>query len=94
MLTITGKVLEVTSENVNGPSGSFTSTTFHILSGKANVQQVRAGRDLPPADFPREGEDVTLEVVVGAYAGRNGAGYRLTALSRVKGTGARVAAVS
>lgn len=90
MLQITGKCLDVTSETVNGPSGSFVSTTIALLVGKASVERVRVGRDFLPSDLPKEGEDVTLHVVVSAYAGRNGAGYRLTALSRVKG-GARIA---
>lgn len=96
MLTISGKVLEVKSETVNGPTGSFVSTTISLLSGKSDVQHVRVGRDYPAARVPKEGEDgVTLEVAVSAYATRNGAGYRLTALDRVEAShGQRVAAVS
>lgn len=82
MLQLTGKVLDVITETVNGPNGSFVSTTIHLLTG-LQTEAVRTGRDFPPADVPKKDEDVTLEVVVGAYAGRNGAGYRLTALRRV-----------
>lgn len=83
MLQLTGKCLGVTSEQVNGPSGSFTSTTIHVLSGLDSTK-VRVGRDFPPAELPREGEDVALLVVVSAYSGRNGAGVQMTALSRVE----------
>lgn len=92
MLRITGDCLDVTSETVNGPSGSFVSTTIHLLSG-LQVERVRVGRDFLPADLPKAGDkNVDLAVVVSAYAGRNGAGYRLTALERIK-PGVRAAAV-
>lgn len=91
-LVITGDCLDVTSETVNGPSGSFISTTIHLLIG-VRTEAVRVGRDFPPADLPKKDEkNVGLGVVVSAYAGRNGAGYRLTAVERVR-QGARVAAV-
>lgn len=94
MLTITGKVLDVTSENVNGPSGSFISTTVHLLSG-VQVYAVRAGRDFPPADLPKKDETVSFEVVVGPYASKSGgASYRLTALRRLAAAAKPVSAVS
>lgn len=93
MLRITGKVLDVTSETIQGPTGSFVSTTIHILDG-VRVEGVRVARDFPPADLPRKDEEVELVVSVSAWAGKSGAGYRLTALSRVKSAGSRVAAVS
>lgn len=94
MLRITGKVLEVSTEIVSpANSQSFESVTIALLTGKAAVERVRVGRDFQASDMPREGEDVTLNVVVSAYAGRNGAGYRLTALGRER-VGARVAAAT
>ena len=96
MLQLTGKCLGVDSETVQGPSGSFVSTTITLISGtgtQSRIEQVRVGRDFPTSQLPKEGESVALEVVVSAYAGRNGAGYRLTALSRVA-SGARVAPVA
>jgi hypothetical protein len=92
MLQITGKTLDVTTETVHPPGGSsFESTTISLLAGKASVERVRVGRDFEGV-LPKEGEEVTLSVVVSAYASRNGAGYRLTALGRVGGQ--RIAAAS
>jgi hypothetical protein len=82
MLRIKGTVLDVTSETIQGPTGSFISTTVHMLSG-LNVERVRVGRDFPANSTPKKGDEVELEVVIQAYAGKNGAGYRLTALNRV-----------
>ena len=82
MLRVQGKCLEVKTEQVNGPTGTFESTEFSVLTGKSSVERVRAGRDLGATNYPREGEDVDLEVVVSAWAGKNGAGYRLTAIGR------------
>lgn len=82
MLKIAGKVLDVTSETVNTSTGSFISTTIHLLAGVV-VYQVRAGRDFLPSDLPKRDELVELVVVVNAFKTRNGAGYNLTALSRV-----------
>ena len=92
MLRITGKTLDVTTEQVQlAGRDPFTSTTISLLVGKAQVEHVRVGRDYQGA-LPKEGEEVTLHVVVSAYATRSGAGYRLTALGR---EGARpVSAVS
>jgi hypothetical protein len=96
MLQVTGKCLGVESENVNGPNGSFISTTIHLLDG-VRTEAVRVGRDFPPGDTPKEGETVTLSVSVNAFSFRSGgAGYRLTAERRVHAApvGARVAAAS
>lgn len=86
MLNITGKALDVRSEIVNPPNGgsAFESVTISLLCGKADVEHVRVGRDFAKSDLPKEGEDCTLAVVVAAYATRNGAGYRLTAVERVR----------
>lgn len=97
MLTITGDVLDVTDETVEGPRGSFISTEIHLMTGEgkdANVQHIRTGRDFAAQDRPKKGDKVTLNVVVSVWSGKNGAGYRLTALSRVHAAGARVSAVS
>lgn len=80
MLRLTGKVLDVTTENVTAASGSFVSTTIHVLDGLV-VQRVRVGRDFPMTELPRKGEDADLSVSVSAYSGRNGAGFNLTALA-------------
>lgn len=96
MLTITGKCLGTKSETVNGPNGSFVSTEIGLTTGDGfdlNVERIRVGRDFPTASLPKDGDTVTLRVVVSAYATRNGAGYRLTALDRVH-QGARVAPVA
>lgn len=80
-LVITGKVLDVSTETVQGgPNGSFQSTTISVLSGKARLEPVRVGRDFPLANLPKEGDETALEVVVSAYSAKGGAGYRLTAL--------------
>jgi hypothetical protein len=98
MLRISGKSLGVTSEQVNGPSGQFTSTKIHVMVQTPQGPQIEAisvGRDYPPADLPREGEDVELAVAVRAFPLRaGGAAYSFTATSRVKASGQRVAAVS
>lgn len=98
MLTIKGKVLQVTTENVNGPSGPFTTQSIHFMYPTKfgpKVEAVRVSRDFAQADIPREGEEVELSVVVSTFTFKDGgAGYRLTALDRVKVAGARVAAVS
>jgi len=83
MLQLTGEVRRVDTETVNGPTGSFESTTFHVLSD-VNVYRVRAARDFRAQDWPREGETVSLEISVSAYSGRNGAGVQMTALRRAK----------
>lgn len=90
-LQLRGRVLEVTSETVQGPTGSFVSTTVHVLAG-VHVEAVRTGREFPMSDLPKKDDEVALNVAVAAYSGRNGAGYRLTALSRVYATPAAVKA--
>lgn len=94
-LQITGDVLDVTDETVNGPKGSFISTEIHLMTGEGastEVQHIRVGRDFPTSDRPKKGDKgVKLNVVVSAYAGRNGPGYRLTALSREHVAGVRAA---
>lgn len=92
MLQLVGRVLGVVTETMNGASGPFTKTTIHVLDGFQSVP-VTVGRDFPMADLPKEGEMVTLGVVVSAFARRTGgAGVQMTAIERVKPTGARVAA--
>lgn len=95
MLTLTGKCLGTKSETVQGPNGSFVSTEIAVQTGDGfdlHVDKIRVGRDFAPADLPKDGENVVLRVFVSAYATRNGAGYRLTAESRVHGS--RIAAAS
>lgn len=90
MLLISGDVLDVVSETVQGPNGSFISTTIHLLAG-LNVERIRPSRDFPVSDVPKKGEKgVTLEVGVSVFNTRSGPAYNLTALSRVR-EGARVA---
>lgn len=94
MLQLTGKCLGIKSETVGSGMDSFQSTTIHVLvqGDRPKVEDVRIAREFPPADLPKDGEDVTLEVSVSAFAfKRGGAGYSLTALRRV---GARRAPVS
>lgn len=95
MLQITGKTLDVTVEDINGPTGSFQSTTIHLLCGsgaESNVERVRVARDFPRNLLPKRDEDCTLNVVIAAFKTRDGAGYRLTALSRAGVAAPRVAA--
>lgn len=98
MLTITGDVLDVTQETVNGERGSFVSTKVHLMCGEgadASVQHINVGKDFPTTALPKKGDKaVSLSVVVGVWSGRNGAGYRLTALDRVHTAGQRIAAAS
>lgn len=98
MLRLTGKCLEVTTDTITGgPNGSFISTTIHVMTTTPQgprIEAVRTGAQFPPADLPRKDEDVELDVVVSAWAGKNGAAYRLTALARVKPSGSRIAAAS
>lgn len=82
MLTITGEVLDVTSETIQGPSGSFVATRIHLLAG-LRVEEVRVGRDFLPSHLPAKGDHVALVVVASAFKTRQGAGYSLTATSRV-----------
>lgn len=85
MLQLHAKCLGVTSETVQGPTGSFVSTTIHALSGMESMR-VRVGRDFPPADLPKEGEEFALEVVVSAFKRKDGsAGSQVTALRRASG---------
>jgi hypothetical protein len=94
-LTLTGKSLGVRREWVDGPSGRFESIDFGIQTGEGfdlKVEFVRPSRDFPVADFPKDGEDISLAVVVSPYSTRQGAGYRLIAMSRVR-AGSRVASV-
>jgi len=83
MLQITGKTLDVSTETVTPNGGQpFESTTISLLTGKADIAKVRVARDFQGA-LPKDGDQVTLDVVVSAFATRAGAGYRLTALARV-----------
>jgi hypothetical protein len=92
MLLLTGKCLDVTQYEGTGPTGPFTSTTMHILSG-IDVLRVRVGRDFPPGEMPKRDEDLSVEVVVSAYKSKDGAATpQITALSRVRS--GRVAAAS
>lgn len=96
MLQLTGKCLGTKREVIQGPSGPFESVTIRLQQGEGfdlSVHDVRPARDFPNADLPRDGETVTLNVVVSTYATKQGSGYRLTALSR-EHKGARVAAPS
>lgn len=92
MLQLTGKVLGVTSETREGPTGSFISQDIHLLDG-LDKTVVRVGRDFPQSSLPKEGDTVTLDVVASAFARRSGgAGLQLTALAISARPGARVAA--
>lgn len=85
MLQITGNTLDVTVELIGEGRDSFESTTIHLLTGSgadSNVERVRVGRDFPKSALPGKDQKCTLNVVISAYSTRNGAGYRLTALSR------------
>ena len=94
MLLLTGKCLGVQTENMNGPTGAFTKVSIHVLDGLDKFVAT-VGRDFPPTDLPREGEDVSLAVEVSAFARKaGGAGVQITATSKVKATGQRIAAAS
>ncbi|MCW2787154.1 MAG: phiB5 01 [Marmoricola sp.] len=93
MLQIQGKALDVSVEHVTPANmAAFDSTTVSVLTGKAEIEKVRIAGSFDGA-LPKEGEEVTLNVVISAFATRGGAGYRLTALSRVQ-VGARPAVAS
>lgn len=81
MLLVTGRVLDVDSRIIGNPGQQFESITVSILTGKASIERVRLGRDFPTASMPRENDLVVYGVAVSAYAGKNGAGVSLTALS-------------
>lgn len=87
MLQATGTVLEVVSETINPPNGSpFESVTVRMLTGKSDVESIRMGREVRAVDYPREGDEVTFNVMVSAFVYKaGGAGTRFTAVERVKG---------
>ena len=88
MLQVTGTAVEVQQKTGGAPGQEFHYTEVAVLTGKASIERVRLGRDFKGAP-PVEGQQVTLGVVVKAYAGRNGAGYQLTAVERIDSTAAR-----
>lgn len=96
MLQLTAKCLDVSSEVVNeGSPDAFSATTITCITGdgaRTKVERVRVGRDFVQADFPKVGEEFVAEVGIRAYAGRNGAGYSLTAWRRIRPAGLRAAA--
>jgi hypothetical protein len=87
VLQITGKCLEVVSERVEPRPGqtfeAFDSHRFMLLSGKADVVEVRPARAFLVADWPKEGETVTLAVTVEAFNSKGGGGYRLQSSGRI-----------
>lgn len=86
MLQLTGKTLDCETEERQGPTGPFVSTTITVLveaGAQTQVYRVRAGRDLRSVDYPKKDEQVTLNVLSSAYSGKNGPGVQLTATSRV-----------
>jgi len=97
MLKIEGKSLGVSTEHIPTAQGGFTKTTIALMTGEgvnSKVEHIGLAKDFA-GELPKDGEHVVFHVVISAFATRNGAGYRLTALSRVQAAaGARVAAVS
>lgn len=90
-LQLHGEVREVSRDTRTHEGRDYEVITLHVLSGKSDIDRVRIGRDFGGV-IPREGENVTLNVVAGAYAGRNGVVSTLTALSRVETPAASKAA--
>jgi len=97
MLTISGQVLDVTSEWVkpNTPD-AFESITIYLLTGSGahtKNEGVRVGRDFPKDRLAalKSGDRVTLGVFISAFATRNGAGYRLTADTVIDGAAVKAA---
>lgn len=88
-LTLSGKCLEIRTRRLIPKPGdtwtAFDAVTFMVLSGKADIDEVRTTQDFPEADWPKEGEEVTLEVTVGTFGLKSGgAGYQLNAVGRVR----------
>jgi len=83
MLQVVGKVLDVSTETVNANGNSFESITVSVMTGKADIEKVRIGRDYPTMRMPREGDEWAANVVVSAFSRKDGAGFRVTAISEV-----------
>ena len=91
MLRIEGKALEVSTREGEYDGRKFEVVTIAVMTGKADIERCELGRDFD-GPVPVEGQDVVLEVVVSAFARRNGAGYRLTALHNVRAPERKLAA--
>lgn len=79
MLTISGKIDRVTTEQVTPRDGQpFTSTTL-VLVDWGSTEFVRVASTFE-GDVPKDGDQVTMEVTVGTFVRKDGtAGSRLYA---------------